>query len=401
MSLKEWFLSKSNSYIYYKSNFEKLKKQNDGLKERNANLKGSIKSLEDKIGNIERQNNDLKDNLQTAERNKEYYFNKKAKAEKKLAKNVKPQILEKIINGKYNELNIAIKSPNPTNDKRWGDYFFAQGLKRSLEKKGFNVVIQEREYWYEDTDADINIIIRGLIEYDVNYDEINLMWNISHPNKINYDDYEKYDMVFIASENYAKTLENRLNTQVETLYQCTDPNIFFTEKEDDLYEDILFVGMARGVYREIVKDSIRKGFDINIYGVGWKKFIDEKFIKGGFIPNDELHKYYSSCRILLNDHWEDMKELDFPSNRLFDALACGTFIISDDVPSVESLFEGNVVTYKNADDLEEKINYYLKNPRECEEMALKGKEIVLKNHTFDNRVEDLLYYLKQLKLDKN
>lgn len=106
------------------------------------------------------------------------------------------------------------------------------------------------------------------------------MWNISHPDLVSDREYEKYDIVFIASQKYAETLKNRLNTQVETLFQCTDPEVFYTQKDDNLFEDILFVGVTRKVYREIVKDSLEKGHDVAIYGVGWEEFIDKELIKG-------------------------------------------------------------------------------------------------------------------------
>ena len=371
LSFTEKFLNKSNSYAFYKSNYDKLKKENKKLKRKLKNSNNARKR----------------------------YKNKKIQAQKKLAEFTKPQILDKIKNDEFDELTVAIKSPNPTVDRKWGDYFFAHALKRSLEKKGFNVIIQERENWYDDVEVDINIVLRGLRDYDINYDEINLMWNISHPDMVTDEEYEKYDIVFIASEKYANSLKTKLNTQVETLFQCTDPEVFYTKKDDGLEEDILFVGVTREVYRQIVKDSLEKGHDVSIYGVGWEEFIDKKLIKGEFIPNNELYRYYSSCKILLNDHWEDMRELDFPSNRLFDALACGTFVISDDIPSASTLFEGTIVTYSDADDLDEKINYYLDNPEKREELANKGKEIVLKNHTFDNRVDEILTYLKLLNAD--
>lgn len=370
MSFMEKFLNKSNSYVFYKSNYDKLKKQN-------------IK---------------LKKNLKNANSDKKRYLKQKINAQKKLAVYKKPEIIEKIKNNQFQDLTLVIKSPNPIADRKWGDYFFAHALKKAFEKRGFNVLVQEREHWYDDVDADINIVLRGLRDYDINHDEINVMWNISHPDLVNDEEYEKYDIVFIASDKYANILKNRLNTQVETLFQCTDPEVFYTKKDDNISEDILFVGVTRGVYREIVKDSLEKGHDVSIYGVGWEKFIDEDLIKGEFIPNDELHKYYSSCKILLNDHWEDMRELDFPSNRLFDALACGTFVISDDISSAKSLFEGNIVTYTDACDLDEKINYFLKNPQKRQQLGLNGKEIVLKNHTFDNRVSEIINFLKEINI---
>lgn len=369
MSFLEKLLNKSNSYVYYKKQFESLKESQKKLQNENNHLKSKLDQYDAEI----------------------------EKLQKALSTYKKQLILKKLNDNEFSELTISIKSPNPKKERFWGDYFFALALKKSFEKYGFNVFIQEREDWYDsNVKSDINIILRGLIEFKPNPDAINVMWNISHPDLVTYKEYESYDICFISSEKYANDLNNKLNTPIKPLLQCTDPDIFYFSKQDDIAEDILFVGITRGVYREIIKDMMETDFDVSIYGSGWERYVDEKYIKGEFIPNSELHKYYSSCKILLNDHWEDMRDGDFPSNRLFDALACGTFVISDKIPSAETLFEGNIVTYDDADDLNKKIEYYLTHDDERKEIAQKGKEIVLKNHTFDNRVDTILKSLKKL-----
>ena len=149
--------------------------------------------------------------------------------------------------------------------------------------------------------------------------------------------------------------------------------------------------------------NIKTGHDFSVYGAGWEEFIDSKYIKGNFIDNNILNRAYSTCKILLNDHWADMITNDFVSNRLFDALACKAFVISDYVPSIQTIFEGNVITYSNPDDLNNKLNYYLTHESERTRLANKGYKLVLKNHTFDNRVDEILniiekkFYLKFIK----
>lgn len=297
-------------------------------------------------------------------------------------------------------MTIAIKSPSPKNSNNWGDYFFALSLKKSFERKGFYVVIHEREDWYlKDDNVDINIVLRGVVDFRPCYDKINIIWNISHPDMVTLEEYDKYDISFISSEKYAKIINNKITSPVIPLFQCTDPDIFFFEKDDDINDEILFVGVTRGVFRDIVKDVLKTKHNVSVYGIGWEKFIDEKYIKKQFIPNKELHKYYSSCKILLNDHWEDMKIKDFPSNRLFDALACGAFVISDKISSADTLFEGSVITYDSIDDLDKKLEYYLSNDDARKKIAKRGQEIVLKNHTFDNRVNTILECLNELALE--
>ena len=91
-----------------------------------------------------------------------------------------------------------------------------------------------------------------------------------------------------------------------------------------------------------------------------------------------------------------MREYGIISNRIFDALAAGAFIISDDVKGLEEILQDTVVTYKNREDLNRKIDYYLKHPKEREEKAKKGQKIVLEKHTFANRVEQLIAVMETL-----
>ena len=389
MGFTEKFLNKSNSYNYYKTNYEKLLKSEKKLNKENETLKESLKDAKAELFESEKKNESIKKCLKENEI-------ELIKLQKKLGSFTKPAIINKLINNDYSDLTIAIKSPNPKIEHHWGDYFFALSLKKSFEKKGFNVIIQEKEDWYCDVDSDIDLVLRGLVEYYPDFSKINIMWNISHPDMVTTEEMESYDICFISSEKYSSKLSDKLDTVVRPLLQCTDPDVFHTSYNKDVSQDVLFVGITRGVYREIVKDALETDFDVSIYGSGWEEFIDEKYIKGEFIPNDKLHEYYSSCKILLNDHWEDMRDLDFPSNRLFDALACGAFVISDEIPSAESLFEGNIVTYENSEDLNNKISYYLAHEDERIQKAKKGQEIVLNNHTFDNRVDSILNCLKEL-----
>ena len=348
---------------------------------------------------LKNENTKLNIRLNNSKKIIEELENSKLILQKKLGDYTKPKIIEKLINKDYSNLTVAIKSPHPKGTTHWGDLFFSRALKKSFEKLGFNVIVQEREHWYDEEDEDISLVLRGLVDYNPDYSNINIMWNISHPEMISNEEYEKYDYVFISSKKYFNKIKKEINTNMAPLLQCTDPEVFYPEVDGNIKDEILFVGVTRGVYREIIKDILKTDYPVSIYGMGWEKYVDGEYIKGQFIPNEELHKYYSSCKILLNDHWEDMRENDFPSNRLFDALACGTFVISDKIPSADTLFEGSIVTYEGVDDLNEKINYYLNHEEERTKIAEKGRKIVLEKHTFDNRVQEILSDLKKLKFD--
>ena len=291
---------------------------------------------------------------------------------------------------KYLKVSIKIAAPNMKGAPNWGDYDFALALKKEFEKNNYETVIHTVSQWDENDDVDIVLVLRGLNRYKPKAGQFNIMWNISHPDLVSVEEYNEFDYVFVASDIWADELKTKVKVPVESLIQCTDSELFYPEPSEEYKHDILFVGNSRHVFRRIVKDLLPTDKNFGLYGGLWDQFIDKKYIKGRHIKNTELHKAYSSCKILLNDHWEDMAEKGFISNRLFDGFAAGAFIISDEVKGAEDIFGDALVTYSGADELHELIDYYLDNDLERVKKVEKGRKIVLANHTFEKRAERIL-----------
>lgn len=290
------------------------------------------------------------------------------------------------------KISIKISAPKWKEVHEWGDYHLALGLKKEFERKNCDVIIQILPEWDngDDINCDVVIVLRGLSKYNPKSHHHNIMWNISHPDKVNIEEYNQYDYVLIASKLAADKIRKTVNVPADAMLQCTDPELFYPEQNDEYKHDLLFVGNSRKSFRKIIKDLLPTDKDLGIYGMNWKRFVSRKYIKGKHIPNNQLRKAYSSCKILLNDHWDDMKEKGFISNRLFDGFAAGAFIISDNVKGAAEVFGDSLVTYSNADELHELMDYYLDHDRERIKKAEKGRETVLANYTFAKRVERIL-----------
>ncbi|HEX7473339.1 MAG TPA: glycosyltransferase, partial [Candidatus Limnocylindrales bacterium] len=117
---------------------------------------------------------------------------------------------------------------------------------------------------------------------------------------------------------------------------------------------------------------------------------------GDWISNAELRRYYSSAAIVLNDHWQDMRDEGFFSNRLYDALASGAFVVSDHVPGIEEEFDNGLVTYRRKDELIAVLDRYLADPEARRDVARRGRAAVLSRHTFGHRAETILDAAKAL-----
>ena len=284
-----------------------------------------------------------------------------------------------------------------------GDYHFALGLKHAFERKGHSVIIQNLPEWNngEDLSCDIIIVLRGFQCYYPKKDHLNILWNISHPDRVSIKEYNQYDYVLISSEEWTNQIRSKISVPVEVMHQCTDPELFKPHQDqiEEFYHELLFVGNTRGIFRQIIKDLLPTDKNLAVYGKGWSRYISPKYRKGMSISNHDLYKYYSSCEILLNDHYKDMRQKGFINNRIFDGLASEAFIISDDVHGIEKILEDTVVTYKTPQELKELIEYYLKRPDLRKSIAAKGGSIVKSEHTFAHRVDRFLQIFAEIYAD--
>ncbi len=286
-------------------------------------------------------------------------------------------------------LNISIKIPAPEAEKQqWGDYHYADSLRIALEEKGHKVSLDFHGKWYaRPTSAeDVVIVLRGLTSYTPRKGAINIVWNISHPDQVTLDEYNSFDLVYVASTSHAEFLKPQIQKKVAPLLQCSDPKRFrYVRPAKPRSDAMLFVGNSRNEYRPIVRKAIESGHDIAIYGTRWSSFIDPNYIKAENISNTELCSTYASHHIVLNDHWESMREYGFVSNRVYDVLASGSTLVTDPIPSITSMFGSTIVQLEETKSFESVRSYIHAIDDAGENQRRAVADFVNKNHSFDNR----------------
>jgi len=116
------------------------------------------------------------------------------------------------------------------------------------------------------------------------------------------------------------------------------------------------------------------------------------FMRGSALGKEMMH-VLSCAKISLNIHGDFMR---YGGNmRLFESAAVGAFQIVDDRPGISEWFTigEHLVTFKDHDDLRDKITYYLTHDDERQRIAQNAIEHVRQHHTYQHRVsqvEDLL-----------
>lgn len=289
------------------------------------------------------------------------------------------------------KINIAIKiAASEKNKQTFGDWYFAQSLAKKFAYYGHKVRIDCRENWenVEALNDDLVIVLRGLKAYQPLESQVNFLWLISHPEMVTLTEMQQYQHSFIASNFHYKKLRQQKVNNISLLHQCTDVDLFYPLNEVVKKEDaLLFVGNSRNVYRKSVKYAIELGLPIHIYGGGWKQFIPTKYIKAEFVANEKLNGLYNQYSIVLNDHWQDMLDYGYASNRMFDALASGALLLSDQPKNTENLLEG--IHYFNSKTSFKAAVNQLVNASILTNK--KGNQQVYNLHSFKKRAQHILH----------
>ncbi len=170
-----------------------------------------------------------------------------------------------------------------------------------------------------------------------------------------------------------------------------------TGEEEGIYRhDVVFVGSHYPARERLFEALV--GFDLAIWGSGWDRLPRgsglESRVRGFHTPPEIWRKIYSAGPIVLAPHFKAPGG-SFPvyqaSPRVFEALACGAFVICDGQKDVLSLFEDgrHLVVARDAGELREKVRHYLDHPAERKGIAEQGREVVLSRHTYGERLREL------------
>lgn len=294
---------------------------------------------------------------------------------------------------------VKIGVPNHEEKASWGDTHFAEALASGLSKQGMPTEVHILPEWDlpQNQAVDVVIHIRGLTNYAPKPAHINVLWIISHPDDVTLRECQKYDLILVGSKQYADWLDSRLDVPVAFMPQATDERRFRpVEPEDELASEILFVGNSRGQTRSAIDWAVESRLPLTIYGKGWDGLISSEFLADEYFPNERLASLYSSAKVVLNDHWPDMRDSGFISNRIYDALASGAVVITDQVDGLEDMFGDLVPTYSNRRELEGIVRRLLSDEQERLEIVREASKLVLDQHTFTRRAEQVLELISPL-----
>lgn len=248
---------------------------------------------------------------------------------------------------------IVVASPAGPGGLAWGDTHFAADLAAALRRHGQQVAVVRRPAAESPARGldDVAVVLRGLVRVRPVPGPTSVLWVISHPDLVEPDEPGRFDVVCAASAGWAARASSRFGVPVHPLLQATDPARFHPGlAEPDSGDRVLFVGNSRRQDRPMVRDALAAGADLAVYGAGWDA-LPPGVVRAPFLPPDRVGAAYRGAGVVLNDHWPDMAREGFVSNRLFDAVAAGARVVSDDAEGLRDVFGAAVRVVHGPDEV--------------------------------------------------
>jgi spore maturation protein CgeB len=168
------------------------------------------------------------------------------------------------------------------------------------------------------------------------------------------------------------------------------------EERDRYGHDVVFVG-SHYPMREKLFEALA-GLDLAIWGPGWDRLRSDSPLRGcvraAHTTPDTWRQIYAAAKIVLSVHFQDPLgkiPCHQASPRVFEALACGAFVITDRQKDVMALFRDgeHLVSFADDEDLRRKVETYLGCSNERERIAQNGRAEVLARHTYRERLSVL------------
>ena len=202
-----------------------------------------------------------------------------------------------------------------------------------------------------------------------------------------------------------RKIERELESPMaRALYCSVDPKIYFPEEIESKW-DLGYMGTysadRQPSLNELLIEPARRSRKLSSVVVGpmyptelsWPANVE----RIEHLAPTAHRRFYNSQRFTLNLTRADMRAAGYsPSVRLFEAAACGTPIISDYWPGLETFFEldEEILTASSADQ----VLQYLKDINDDERRAIgeRARVRVLASHTSEQRAIELEDYVAEV-----
>ena len=197
------------------------------------------------------------------------------------------------------------------------------------------------------------------------------------------------------------------NNIIRSQWASLESNVKY--KNNEYKYDVSFIGGANPFRKWFVKELAKREIKVDCFGSGWEN---------GRVSYEEMEEIFATSKINLNisnsTQYDIRYLLSNPRNilntlrstknksqtkaRIFEILVQGGFELTEYVPSLEDYFDigKEIACYRDIDEAELLIKYYLTHEDERENIKLAGVQRARNEHTFKNRIVEFMKEIEKI-----
>lgn len=183
----------------------------------------------------------------------------------------------------------------------------------------------------------------------------------------------EFDFVFAAQRDGSEQLRAAGIDGCQWLPLACDPQVHRLHDVENLY-DVSFVGnLVQGERTQLVRII--------------QRYFPRHFVGRAYF--DDMARVYSQSHVVFNRSIKNDINM-----RVFEALGCGRLLLSNDLADngQEELVRDGVhlATYRDTEELLDKLRYYLQRPAVRQRIAEAGRQEAYEKHTYRQRMQTIL-----------
>ena len=178
-------------------------------------------------------------------------------------------------------------------------------------------------------------------------------------------------------------------------HTAADIDVYRPRSEKIVY-DVIFIGGNYGDRFPLSRfrvDCIRKlakSFIVAVAGGNyWRSTTNIRYVGNRY--GEDYSKYVSKSAMVLGINAYDNIE-NYTSNRTWISMACGRPYLCHTYLGAKKFFKDgeHLLFFRTYNELEEKVQWVLDNPKKAERIGDNGRQLILEKHTYVNRAKQLL-----------
>ncbi len=157
--------------------------------------------------------------------------------------------------------------------------------------------------------------------------------------------------------------------------------------------DVAFIGTGYDKSRAALLLDLAKQHDVRVYGPAWDQWATELKWNGRSVEGKEFAQVCSSSTVTLGINPSRAEGgVTYTSDRTWMVILAGAFYLGQGTPGVtQFLRDGeHCAWYGDTSDCLVKLDHYLRDPVARERIRKQGERFVRANHTYDQRIANLL-----------